>query len=202
MIAFLKKYRGAVIYILTVLLSILYIVFGSKIASRNFYFGNVSTLEYSATVLRVIDVQEDSYTLSGSDNTLTSEQVTFEARVTSGSLKGITVTATQQRDSIVAVMPKRVEAGDDVILSYASDSELDENGNVVENGNYIWIFAEYNRIPGLFMARGIFLFLSSAVWAEKRASIPLYRLCSLVLLFSPYLFRPFFQDTIFICPRQ
>ena len=158
MIAFLKKYRGAVIYILTVLLSILYIVFGSKIASRNFYFGNVSTLEYSATVLRVIDVQEDSYTLSGSDNTLTSEQVTFEARVTSGSLKGITVTATQQRDSIVAVMPKRVEAGDDVILSYASDSELDENGNVVENGNYIWIFAEYNRIPGLLWLGGFFFF--------------------------------------------
>ena len=41
MITFLKKYRGAVVYILTVLLSILYIVFGSKIAYRKFYFGNV-----------------------------------------------------------------------------------------------------------------------------------------------------------------
>lgn len=44
MIAFLKKYRGAVIYILTVLLSILYIVFGSKIASRNFYFATFQRL--------------------------------------------------------------------------------------------------------------------------------------------------------------
>lgn len=158
MITFLKKHRSAIVYILTVLFSILYIVFGSKIASRSFYFGNVSTLEYSATVLRVIDVQEGSYALSGSDKTLTSEQVAFEARVTSGSLKGITVTATQQRDSIVAVMPKRVEAGDNVVLSYASDSELDENGNVVENGNYIWTFVDYNRLPGLLWLGGFFFF--------------------------------------------
>ena len=106
---YLKKYRNAIVYALTIVFSLVYIILGNRIASRNFYFGSVSTLEYSARVLRVVDIQEENYTLSGTDNQITNEIITFEAMVTSGSLKGITVTATQQRDSIIAVMPERVE---------------------------------------------------------------------------------------------
>ena len=65
---YLKKYRNAIVYALTIVFSLVYIILGNRIASRNFYFGSVSTLEYSARVLRVVDIQEENYTLSGTDN--------------------------------------------------------------------------------------------------------------------------------------
>ena len=164
---YLKKYRNAIVYALTIVFSLVYIILGNRIASRNFYFGSVSTLEYSARVLRVVDIQEENYTLSGTDNQITNEIITFEAMVTSGSLKGITVTATQQRDSIIAVMPERVEAGDEIVLTYASDSELDEDGNVVENGNYIWTFSNYNRLPALLWIGALF-FLLLILFGKKK----------------------------------
>ena len=114
-----------------------------------------------------MDIQEENYTLSGTDNQITNEIITFEAMVTSGSLKGITVTATQQRDSIIAVMPERVEAGDEIVLTYASDSELDEDGNVVENGNYIWTFSNYNRLPALLWIGALF-FLLLILFGKKK----------------------------------
>ena len=148
------KWKTILTYLAVVVISVLYLVVGNRIASANFSFGSVASLQYTADIIEIIDVKEETYTLNGTASEMKSETITFRARVTSGRMEGAEVEASQQIDSIVAVSPKRVEAGDSVVLSYESEYAVNEDGSAVPNGNYQWRFLQYHR-SGILIVTGI-----------------------------------------------
>lgn len=150
------KWKPIVTYLTVVIISILYLVVGNRIASVNFSFGSAASLQYTADIIEIVNVEEESYTLSGTGTEMTSETVTFRARITSGRMKGSEIEAAQQIDSIVAVTPKRVEVGDSVVLSYESEYSVSEDGTAVPNGNYQWRFLQYHRSGILILTSVIF----------------------------------------------
>ena len=157
--AFLKKHKDRIIYILVILLSVLYIVIGSRIASSDFYFGSISSLEYSAKVTEIVNVDAEEYYIEGASMLYTMEKVLFKAELTSGEMSGRTVEVTQERDSILITMPKRVEVGDDVVVAYSSMPVVDEEGNELGK-EFVWTFSEYHRIPTLvWLGLAFFVFL-------------------------------------------
>ena len=150
------KWKTILVYLAVVVISVLYLAVGNRIASANFSFGSAASLQYTAKIIEIIDVKEEAYVLNGTASEMKSETITFRARVTSGRMKGTEVEAAQQIDSIVAVSPKRVEAGDSVVLTYESDYTVNEDGSAVPNGHYQWRFLQYHRSSVLVVAGILF----------------------------------------------
>ena len=132
----MKKDR--VIYILTIILSALYIFFGNKVA-------NINKIDYSlnqdigtpvkAKVEKVIDENYADVVFGGFETD--DEIILFEAEIQTGYRKGEVVTAIQQIDSMYAIRQKTVEPGDKIVL-YKNQNASAENIR--------YMFAVYNRI--------------------------------------------------------
>lgn len=146
--AFTRK--QTVIYLITVLLSILYVVVGNRIAVRGLApaDGADTRTPVKALVTKIItrtDRAED-----GSFSGITT--VVFEAKATSGERKGTTLTATQQIDTVYPAKLKEVETGDKVLLYEDTESEI--------RG---WIMGEYVRfdpllVLGILFCIGLLIF--------------------------------------------
>ena len=132
----MKKDR--VIYILTIILSALYIFFGNKVT-------NINKIDYSlnqdigtpvkAKVEKVIDENYADVVFGGFETD--DEIILFEAEIQTGYRKGEVVTAIQQIDSMYAIRQKTVEPGDKIVL-YKNQNASAENIR--------YMFAVYNRI--------------------------------------------------------
>lgn len=137
----MKKDR--LIYILTIILSAMYIFFGNKVA-------NVNKIDYSlnqdigtpvkAKVVKVIDENYADVVFAGFETD--DEIILFEAQIQTGYRKGEVVTAIQQIDSMYAVRQKTVEAGDKIVL-YKNQNEAAVNIR--------YMFAVYNRIDFIIL---------------------------------------------------
>ena len=200
MAAFFKKHKDRIVYVCVILLSVLYIVVGAKFAFSDFYFGSISSLEYSAKVTEILSVDSEEYYIEGAPMLYTMEKVTFEAEITSGEMSGHTVEVTQERDSILVSMPKRVEKGDEVILAYSSAPVLDEEGNELGK-EFVWTFSEYHRIPILIWL-GLLFFVFLLIFGRKTGLTRSFRSFLRALRFSWYSFLPSFRDTISISPPE
>ncbi len=132
----MKKER--LIYIITIVLSALYIFFGNKAA-------NMNKVDYSSTgnigtpiKVRVTNVVDPNYADVIYPDFVTEDRVIlFEAEILSGYRKGEIVTAIQSIDSMYAVPPREVAEGDKVIIY------KNQNGNAPD---IRYMFAEYHRV--------------------------------------------------------
>ncbi|HAS92073.1 MAG TPA: YibE/F family protein [Clostridiales bacterium] len=150
-----NKLSENVIYILTLLLSILFIIIGYNINNPEFVEQEYNK-SYRARVLSVGEVISEE--LDYEDYSTTT--VTFKAEITNDELKGSIVEAYQYIDDIVAVNPKIVEEGDKIIIS----SLISRTGEGED-----WTFLEYDRNTFLW---GLLLgFLALIVLFGKRKGI-------------------------------
>lgn len=141
--------RGIFVYIGTVLFSILYLIIGNRLAGYRPAVSPSGELTATAVVTEILDVQTQTYTLSGDAGEIETKTICFRARLTGGDLKGTTVTAFQQQDSMLAGGPDDVDVGSRVILTFTSmDGEEQE-----------WYFMEYHRSGDLIWLLAFFLVL-------------------------------------------
>lgn len=131
-------------YLVTVLISVLLIVIGNKIAvSGLFVFNEFKQEVVKAKVEKIIERTlpeeffEDFLPRQG-------EKLIFEARITNGEKKGEYVTASQSDSGYSRVTEKEVVPGDSILLIYINDT---------------WNFNGYSRTNGLLIL-GILFTLS------------------------------------------
>lgn len=142
--------KQTIIYIITVLLSILYVVIGNRIAAQGLETaeGADARVPLKAEVVKIIsrnDRAEDG-SVSG---VIT---LTFEAKVLSGEKEGKIVTAVQQIDSVYPAKLKEVAEKDKILLYENTESEIGG-----------WIMGEYVRfdpllILGILFCVGLLVF--------------------------------------------
>lgn len=129
----LRLNKNIIIYIFTILFSILFIAIGYRINKPEFNEESFSK-SYKAQVVAVeetIDEETDYGYESFSTTT-----IRFRAEIKNDELKGKVVEAFQYIDDIVAVNPKVVQDGDKIIIS----SLFSRSGEGEE-----WTFLEYDR---------------------------------------------------------
>ena len=138
-------------YILTVILSVIILFIGNKIAVKDMtLFQNYSHDVVKAKVLNVLEHIETEI-LSDKENTenendSSSEKrsrIIFEARITEGSRKGEVVTAVQSMQGFLPGAQKEVYKNAPILMIYMND---------------VWNFNGYNRINALFVLGGLFVF--------------------------------------------
>ena len=149
MILFLKKHKDLLIYLATVLFSVLFILLGNRMAGYHPDQTPSDTPTCTAKVTEIIDTKTESYTLSGDSGEIHTKIIAFRARITGGNLKGTTVTAFQQQDSMLVGSPDDVEPGARVIISYTDMGDQ----------NLQWYFMEYHRSGYLIWLCGAFFLL-------------------------------------------
>lgn len=130
----IKANNNIIIYILTILFSLLFIAIGYKMNKTELLNQHEFNKSYKAKVIFVGGaIQDESeYNYEGFSSTT----IIFKAEITNDELKGNIVEAYQYIDEIVAVNPKVVENGDKIIVS----SLISRTGQGED-----WTFLEYDR---------------------------------------------------------
>ncbi len=134
-----KNRRELIVYLCTVVLSVVFLLVGNRSAGYRPRVYSSGELTCTAVVREILDIQTQTYTLSGEAGEVYTETIAFRARLTNGELKGTTVTGYQQLDSMLAAMPDRVSAGDRIVLSFTD----------MGDGQQAWYFMEYHRSGAL-----------------------------------------------------
>lgn len=139
--------KEKVVFIVVLILSIIYILIGNKIAMKNnSLLDQVTKVDNPrATVTRIIERKETPLIVDGLENQYNTD-ITFEAQVLSGKHKDELVIATQNISTYVAGTVKEVELGDKVLLY-----------NQEYDGQSAWYFMEYSRTTALIILTAIFL---------------------------------------------
>ncbi len=157
--------KGKVVYILTILLSIAFILTGYNMNKVRFASQQYEK-SYRAEIVSVNDVSEE--TIDSGYETFSSKTVNFTARITNGDQKGTVTDARQYMDDMVAVDAKMVEQGDKILMS----SLIARDGDGKE-----WTFVEYDR-SGVLLMLLISFFLLIILFGQKKG---LNTIISLVL---------------------
>lgn len=141
--------KKVISYLIVVILSIAFLVIGHNEVKITYSDSEYEQLlVYKAEVLSIDNIEDTSYEIGGLGK-IGGCEIEFTALITGkGSLNGLTVTGFQSIDDILAVNPKNVAVGDDILISY-----FDVGNNLGER----WNFSDYTRSDGLIWLVGMFL---------------------------------------------
>lgn len=131
--------KNKLVYILTILLSVAFILAGYNMNKVSFASQQYDK-SYKAEIISVDDVSEE--TIDSGYESFSSKTISFTARITNGDQKGTVTEARQYMDDMVAVDAKVVEQGDKILMS----SLIARDGDGKE-----WTFVEYDRSGVLLM---------------------------------------------------
>ena len=128
-----KSNKNTIIYILTIVFSLIFIVIGYNMNKTEFNQHEFNK-SYKAKVVSVEETirNESAYDYEGFSSTT----IKFKAEITNDEFNGNIVEAYQYIDDIVAVNPKVIESGDKIIIS----SLISRTGEGED-----WTFLEYDR---------------------------------------------------------
>lgn len=128
-----KSNKNIIIYILTILFSIMFIALGYRINKPE-----ISEQDYNKSYKARVISLEETITDEVADyyESFSTTTIKFKAEITNDDLKGSLVEAYQYIDAIVAVNPKVIEEGDKIIIS----SLISRTGQGED-----WTFMEYDR---------------------------------------------------------
>jgi len=157
--------KNKLVYILTILLSVAFILAGYNMNKVSFASQQYDK-SYKAEIISVDDVSEE--TIDSGYETFSSKTISFTARITNGDQKGTVTNARQYMDDMVAVDAKVVEQGDKILMS----SLIARDGDGKE-----WTFVEYDR-SGVLLMLLISFFLLIILFGRKKG---LNTIISLVL---------------------
>ncbi|NLM61311.1 MAG: YibE/F family protein [Clostridiales bacterium] len=148
--------RNISAYIAVIVVSVLLLVLGNRIAASNL---NIFDEEYSEDVLkaRVIEIESREVERFDLDETSSIEtiRIVFRAKVLSGYLKGEVISATQTIDQFVLTNAREVSVGDKVLL-ILTDLE-----------NYQWHFMEYVRSDKIMILGASFI-MALLIFGRKK----------------------------------
>jgi uncharacterized membrane protein len=172
--------KNKLVYILTILLSMAFILAGynmNKVSFANQQYEK----SYRAEIVSVNDISEE--TIDSGYETFSSKTISFTAKITSGDKKGTVTDARQYMDDMVAVDAKMVEQGDKILMS----SLIARDGDGKE-----WTFVEYDRSSVLLMLL-ISFFLLIILFGRKKGLntiISLILTClSIFMVFVPSILK-------------
>ncbi len=141
-----KFRKRVIIYFVTLVLSIAYLVVGYRVATGG---EPVFSRDYNGSIrarVEVInEVREKDVSLEGMDPMI-GYTIYFEARILKGPQKNEVVYAMQTIDPYYYPQPKKIEVGDSILIF--ADSDMDENAD--------WIMLEYLRTDALVWLGVIF----------------------------------------------
>ncbi|WP_019230355.1 YibE/F family protein [Sedimentibacter sp. B4] len=157
--------KNKLVYILTILLSVAFILAGYNMNKVSFASQQYDK-SYKAEIISVDDVSEE--TIDSGYETFSSKTISFTAKITNGDQKGTVTNARQYMDDMVAVDAKVVEQGDKILMS----SLIARDGDGKE-----WTFVEYDR-SGVLLMLLISFFLLIILFGRKKG---LNTIISLVL---------------------
>lgn len=140
--------KKTLIYIFTIVISIVFIIIGNKITSRNLDFlkGSGDITAEKAKVTKIVKIKPVKYDLGG-DKPESGKDIVFSAKIISGDKKNTEVLALQSIDPFTGVSFKEVKAGDKVIL-YKLDNK---------DSTYDYVLGEYLRTDSLLVLGIVFL---------------------------------------------
>ncbi len=139
--------REKIVFTIALIISILYIVIGNRMAMKNnnFFKDNFKVDYPRAEITRVIERKETPVLIEGLENQLNTD-ITFEARILSGEHKDEHVIATQNISTYITGTQDEVKAGDKILLYNEINYENESK----------WYFVEYSRITPVIILGLIF----------------------------------------------
>ncbi|HWQ50544.1 MAG TPA: YibE/F family protein [Terriglobales bacterium] len=147
-----KKHRrrklkpGAALYAVTVALSVIFILVGNHIATKDLGSFKGGLPEEAVVTARVDAITDRVTNEYGEGAAGTDVQVTFEATILSGARKGETVTAVQYLEGVYSGAVPEVAQGKKVVLIEAEGAEDSE-----------WQLIEYVKTDRLFIFAALFV---------------------------------------------
>lgn len=177
---FIKKHKHLIVYILVVIISLLFVFIGNFFVKTSLNITDDEVEIYLAKVIKITDVEHESFTMSGSEegkeSVVTGKTIFFEAEITVGERKGERVVAVQQFDSIIPVSPKDVEPRDRVVLT-----------GVYEGEDFVWYFGEYNRLFPLILLCLFFFLLIIIFGRIKGVNTIVTLILTVLIIFMVYI---------------
>ena len=171
--------KEKIVFIVVLVLSILYILIGNRIAMKdNSFLAQVTKVDYpKAKITRIIERKETPFEVDGLDNQYNID-ITFEAQILSGEHKDELVIPTQNISTYIAGTIKEVEAGEKVLLYNQQNYD----------GQQAWYFMEYSRTTALFVLALIFLgliVLFGRIQGGKTLISLLFTVLSIFIVYIP-----------------
>ena len=150
------KNKQVILWIATVAFSLIYIIVGNKIASRDLgVLSNENSVSSKARVISIDDTIKETFSFDG-ETEQTNIKTVFTCEILDGDYEGHKVKALQSDDAMGMVSEKPVEVGDKIMILNYSDQyypEGDSDGVTVN-----WVFSRYVRFDTL-MIFAIFFFV-------------------------------------------
>ena len=142
-----EKTKQRIIYLITVVISLLFIFVGNSICHPP-VFDNGDEIYYRAKVLEIKETSEFDEAIDDGYTMVHRKRVLFSAVVKSGPYKGDTVEVAQDIDDMYAYQPREVKEGDEILISRpaydlpATEIELYEEEYVEEEYSEEEFYAE------------------------------------------------------------
>jgi len=174
-----------IIYAAVLLLSVLFLYIGNKVATGGVAFFDEYTQTVEAVVINIADASHDEYEMGGAAQY--TKEIIFEAETVNGGRE--VITATQSLDSYSDYNLKEVEKGDRIILMLTNDE---------------WHFYEYARINGILILGGAFI-VSMIFFGRVKGINAILSLCltcvAIFAVFIPSLLsgRNIYVSAIVVC---
>lgn len=170
--------------ILTVALCVMLLVFGNRIATLGTPLQNhgATTVSEEVIVVNIIDPAYENTLYADYPDARSESIVLFEGEFTKGYKKGTTTRAVQRVDSMYAIDMRKVQEGDRVVVYRNPDPMIEAD----------YMFAEFNRVPIIFVFIGLFclLLLLFGRWQGFKTLISLVlTIASIFLVFIPAVLR-------------
>lgn len=171
-----KNYKSTIIFILTILFSIVFIIVGYRV-NKIEQLDEEDENSYIAKIIYVHDEikEKQEYGIETIENIT----IKFIAKINNGDLKNQEIEGFQYIDGIVEVNPKKIEIGDSIIVSLIQSRTSEDK---------VWTFIEYNRINQMIILLICFVVLLILFGHKKgvRSIISLiFTVLSIFLVFIP-----------------
>lgn len=137
---YIKSYKNIIIYIFTLLFSIIFLIVGYSINKPSIDEQGFDK-SYIAKVISIEEKIED--TIDYSYESVKTKTIKFKVQIKNSNLKNEEVLAYQYIDEIVAVNPKEIEVGDMILISLLNSRTSQEKK--------VWTYLEYYRTNTIIM---------------------------------------------------
>lgn len=190
----IKSQKNILIYIFTLLFSVVFITVGYKMNKLELNLENKAE-SYRATVISIEEITEEE--IDYGYEKMSSKTIRFTAEFkTSSDLESKKVEVFQFIDEAVEINPKQIEVGDDILIS-----ELSSRTNFED---LEWTFIEYYRTDSLIMIISLFFILLVLFCRKKGINtiISLIITClSIFMVFIPSILngRNIYFSSVIIC---
>lgn len=146
-----QKKLNSIMYIITVIFSVIFIFAGNRIfTQKSVLWQGQNGLAEKARIIEIKSIDTDEYSL-GEGTSMSTTTVNFKAEILSGEYKGKIVSGIQNIDNFSPYVTKQIEEGDKVLLTHDEGDNIDISRD--------WIYSEMLRTDKLMILMVSFLLL-------------------------------------------